>query len=132
MAWKVIIVDDVRSERLLCRRHFERSDLDFEVREAKSGEEAIEVLDAERVDVILSDHRMGEMSGIEVLKHALEKQPEALRFLMTGYADPELAERAATEAQVHAFIEKPLRAVRMGEALEREIVERYLRPMVPR
>jgi len=125
---RILVVDDQLSVRLICRMYFEESDLDVEILEAASGEAAVQILDTEHVDVVLSDHRMGPTTGLEVLVHALHHQPHALRCMMSGYADPELAEAAATKAKVHAFIEKPMGAPAMEELLEREIASRYLRP----
>lgn len=116
---------------MIYRRFFERLDLDIEVLEASSGEEAIEVIDNEPVDLILCDHRMGAVSGLDVLKHALHQRPGAVRCMMTGYADPELAKRAATEAKVHAFLEKAMDVADMVDMLDREVVSRFLRPAVP-
>lgn len=127
MALRVLVVDDVPSMRMVCRLYFERLDLDVEVLEAASGEEAIKILDAEPVDLVLSDHRMGVVTGLDVLKHALEHQPDALRCMMTGYGDPELATAANTEAKVHAFIQKSMGVAPMIDLLERKLVSRFVR-----
>lgn len=100
--------------------------MDVEVMEAASGEAAIEILDRQTVDIVLCDHRMGAVTGLEVLIHALRHQPQALRCMMTGYADPELAQAAITKAKVHAFLEKPMDIDAMETMLRREVVERYL------
>lgn len=122
------MVDDVKSSRMIYRRYFERLDLGIEVLEAGSGEEAIELIDAEPLDLILCDHRMGAVSGLDVLEHALHHQPKAVRCMMTGYADPELAEKAATQAKVHVFLEKAMDVADMVDMLDREVVSRFLRP----
>lgn len=126
MALRVLVVDDVSSVRFICRNFFENTDLDVEVLEAESGEAAIEILDREAVDIVLCDHRMGAVTGLEVLVHALRHQPKALRCMMSGYADPELAQAAITEAKVHAFLEKPMDIEAMEAVLQREVVDRYL------
>lgn len=128
MPLRVLVVDDVRSMRMIYRIYFERLDQDVEVLEAASGEEAIEIVDTEPLDLVLCDHRMGAVTGLDVLKHALRRQPDALRCMMTGYADPELATAATTEAKVHAFIEKSMGVGPMIEQLERELVSRFIRP----
>lgn len=74
---------------------------------ATSGAEAIKILEAEAVDLIICDQRMPEISGDQVLKYALEQQPQAIRILLTGYADTESLMRCINEAQIYKYISKP-------------------------
>ncbi len=74
---------------------------------ATSGAEAIKILGAEAVDLIICDQRMPDISGDQVLKYALEQQPQAIRILLTGYADTESLVRCINEAQIYKYISKP-------------------------
>ncbi|MCK9397578.1 MAG: response regulator [Methylobacter sp.] len=74
---------------------------------ATSGAEAIKILATEAVDLIICDQRMPEISGDQVLKYALEQQPQAIRILLTGYADTESLMRCINEAQIYKYISKP-------------------------
>lgn len=74
---------------------------------ATSGAEAIKILSEEAVDLIICDQRMPEISGDQVLKYALEQQPQAIRILLTGYADTESLMRCINEAQIYKYISKP-------------------------
>lgn len=74
---------------------------------ANSGSEAIALLDRQPVDLIISDQRMPGASGVQVLKHALSVQPEAVRILLTGYADVESLAQCVNEAQIYKYITKP-------------------------
>lgn len=113
---RLLLVDDDESTRLILRRFLSRQTPPLEVHEAANGEEAIRRLDAEPFDLILSDYRMGVVTGVDVLAHALQRRPATLRVLMSGFADPALERAAQERARVHAFIEKPM-STREFEAL---------------
>lgn len=74
---------------------------------ATSGAEAIKIIAEEAVDLIICDQRMPEISGDQVLKYALEQQPQAIRILLTGYADTASLMRCINEAQIYKYISKP-------------------------
>ena len=81
---RVLFVDDeprvLTTMRILFRSH-------YEVFLAESGAKALELLKTQPVDVIVSDQRMPGMTGIELLRAARELNPNAMRILLTGYAD---------------------------------------------
>ncbi|MFZ2405329.1 MAG: adenylate/guanylate cyclase domain-containing protein, partial [Methylobacter sp.] len=74
---------------------------------ATSGAEAVKIISEQAVDLIICDQRMPDISGDQVLKHALEQQPQAIRILLTGYADTESLVRCINEAQIYKYISKP-------------------------
>jgi len=95
---------------------------------ASSGAEALELLDEQKVDVILSAMRMTQMDGVEFLHEAAQRQPAARRILLTGHKDADSAVRAVNEGGICAFLSKPwnderLRAL-ISELLERQSAER--------
>jgi serine phosphatase RsbU (regulator of sigma subunit) len=59
------------------------------------------------IDVVISDFLMPGMNGVELLKRIREHQPEAVRILLTGFADKENAIRAINEVALYQYIEKP-------------------------
>ncbi|MDD5298006.1 MAG: response regulator [Rhodocyclaceae bacterium] len=79
----------------------------FTVLTATSGEQALEMLQAQPVDLIISDQRMPGLTGDEVLKAARSLQPEAIRILLTGYSDLESLVRCVNEAGIYKYITKP-------------------------
>lgn len=78
----ILYVDDDESNLRIFKDTFRRK---FEIFTAKSAKEGIDILDKNKIDLILSDQRMPEMSGVEFLKHSLEKHPEPNRILITGF-----------------------------------------------
>jgi DNA-binding NtrC family response regulator len=80
---------------------------DYNVSLANSGLEALEVLERETIDVIVSDQRMPGMTGVEVLKAFKDNAPDAMRILLTGYADQEAIAASINEGEVFRYLTKP-------------------------
>ena len=102
--FRLLFVDDEADILDSLRRTFRR---DHEVLTANSGAEGIELLKSERVDLIISDQRMPDVTGDAVLKFAMQHQPEAIRILLTGYSDMESLVRCVNEAGLYKYITKP-------------------------
>lgn len=120
VAPRVLLVDDDPATRLIVRRALAREG-EARVDEAASGEEAIERLGREAFDCIVSDFRMGAVSGIDVLAFAKRKQPAARRVLMSGFADPGIVARAEQEASIHQFVEKPMGVTEFAHEIRRAV-----------
>jgi DNA-binding NtrC family response regulator len=105
LSYSLLIVDDEASVRSALRRSLRGEN--YEVLEAGSGREAVDILKKRSVDVIVSDHAMPEMTGIELLKTARVLRPEALRIILTGQADLEMAVQAINEDAVYRILQKP-------------------------
>jgi response regulator RpfG family c-di-GMP phosphodiesterase len=73
----------------------------------ESGAAALEVLAKRTVSVIISDHRMPGMTGVEFLAKARDIQPDAARIILTGFTDFETAQDAINRAGVTQFLPKP-------------------------
>jgi len=80
----VLYVDDEQTNLFSFKASFRR---DFNVFTANSGEDALKLMETEKIHVIVSDQRMPGMTGIELLQHVKVKYPEPIRILLTGYAD---------------------------------------------
>lgn len=81
--------------------------LDYKVLGSTRASDALVILNKEIVDVIMTDQRMPEMSGVEFLKKAREQHPDAIRLLFTGYADIRAVIDAINEGNVYRYITKP-------------------------
>lgn len=64
-------------------------------------EKAVRILESQAIDVIISDMKMPNMSGAEVLKKAAELQPSAFRIILSGYADIEMMLSAIKIGRAH-------------------------------
>jgi serine phosphatase RsbU (regulator of sigma subunit) len=79
----------------------------YEVLEADDPRKALEDLSRTRVDLVISDFLMPQMNGIEFLKEVKKVQPDAIRVLLTGYADKENAIKAINDVGLYHYLEKP-------------------------
>src|ERR1044072_7507389 len=100
----LLIVDDEQSYRQLLTLVFETEG--YKVRTAKNGREAVEMLQVEPADLVISDVRMPDMDGIELLSAAREFLPDLGVVLMTAFASVETA-RDAFKLGADDFIQKP-------------------------
>jgi DNA-binding NtrC family response regulator len=100
----ILVVDDepdiLFSLRALLRR-------DFEVHTAEGGAAALEVLHRHPVRVIMTDQRMPEMTGAELLHRARDECPEAIRIIFTGYADLKAVIDAVNRGEIYRYLTKP-------------------------
>jgi response regulator RpfG family c-di-GMP phosphodiesterase len=81
-----------------------------------SPHEALEKLDD--VDLVMADHRMPGMTGVEFLTQVRSARPEATRVLLTAYSDLEIAIAALERAEVHYYLRKPWEPGEMRALLE--------------
>ncbi len=100
----VLIVDDEQRSLETLRRTLEE---EFRVVVAASAEDALRVLESEFVQVVLSDQRMPNMSGVEFLRRVREQWPDAIRMIISGYTDPADIIAAVNDAGIYQFIHKP-------------------------
>ncbi len=100
----MLVVDDEADVRLGLRLLVESSGA--EVRDAESGERALEVLGRWTPHVVLTDLAMGAVSGMDVLRHLREQRPEVKVLVITGYGTIELAVEAMRLGAAN-FLVKP-------------------------
>ncbi len=100
----VLYVDDERPNRVVFERSFAGK---FRVRTAADGREALDILAAEPVAVLLTDQRMPLMSGDELLRRVKKDHPAVVRVVITAYADVEPILAAINEGLVARYIVKP-------------------------
>jgi len=93
---------------------------------AASGEEALQVLDAEEIDVILTDVMMPGIDGLELLQIAKEREPDRIVIIMTGYGDREIVLRAL-KAGADDFISKPINLLQLRTVIDKTLEKKALR-----
>jgi two-component system response regulator PilR (NtrC family) len=98
---RILVVDDEPSMRDMLRIVLRRDG--YEVAVAVNGREAIEILQRERIDLLLSDIRMPDMSGVAVLRAAKEANRDVVAFMMTAFASTDTAVEAMRLGAVDYF-----------------------------
>ncbi len=96
----------------------------YRVLKAISGAEALKLLDQNLATVIISDQRMPQMTGVEFLSKSLKTHPNAIRILLTGYADIEVVIEAINSGQIYRYITKPWDPVDLVNTIDKA-VERF-------
>jgi thioredoxin reductase (NADPH) len=104
--------DDPSVSRAIARDLRRQYGEDYRVVRAESGADALEALRdlaarGERVAVILADHRMPQMTGVEFLEQAMDLFPMARRVLLTAYADTDAAITAINTVDLDHYLLKP-------------------------
>jgi response regulator RpfG family c-di-GMP phosphodiesterase len=102
--YKLLIVDDELPNVRLLERLFRE---DYFCLTATSGEEALKLLEQHEVAVIITDQRMPQMTGIELLKRSADQRPHMVRILLTGYTDLEALVEAVNCGLVYMYVSKP-------------------------
>ncbi len=98
--------------------------MDYRVRRAERGEDALRILAAEPVAVIISDHRMPGMLGTELLARSLTVAADTVRILLTAFTDADALMESINAANIYHFVLKPLDPKELTHTVRRG-VERY-------
>ena len=122
----ILLVDDEESILNSLRRLLRGQPYDVVL--AGSGAQALEIMAAQPIDLVMSDARMPNMDGATLLAKVHELYPATSRILLTGYADLATIIKAINEGQIHRYIGKPwnddeLKLI-VQQALEHQRLER--------
>lgn len=125
----LLFVDDEANILNALRRLFRP--LGYKIFTADSGAEALALLEHEAVDLVISDMRMPQMDGAQLLEQVRAKWPDTLRILLTGYADVSSTIAAINRGEIYRYIAKPWEdndiILVVRHALERKALEQEKR-----
>jgi two-component system, NtrC family, response regulator AlgB len=121
---RLLIVDDEKNIRRNLVTFFES--LHHEVSSVDSGEEAIKLINEKPFDLVLTDFRMAEMTGLDLLRDIKRSHPETLVLLMTAYATVENAV-TAMKAGAYDYVTKPFTLEQIQHTVERALQMQGLR-----
>jgi signal transduction histidine kinase len=117
----LLVVDDepdlVQSVKDLLR-------FEFRVLGATRASEGFKILEQENVQVVMSDQRMPEMTGVEFLASLRNRQPDTVRLLFTAYSDLQAVTDAINQGNVYRYITKPFQADEL-KAVLRQAFDHY-------
>jgi DNA-binding NtrC family response regulator len=102
----ILIVDDEEMVTTALRNMF-RLRTNYKTVVHTSPAEALANTNGDVFDLVVSDYMMPGMDGITFLSRLKEAQPQAIRILLTGYADKESAIKAINEVGLYQYVEKP-------------------------
>ena len=119
----VLVVDDERENLDLVSRALRN---DFTVHLASSGSDALRLMSHTPVDIIVTDQRMPEMTGIELLREAAQRRPDIKRILVTAFTDTESVVQAINTGKIHYYLRKPWNDAELQETLTELAARRRL------
>ena len=102
---RLLIVDDEENVCRALRRTLRKEG--YELFFASQPSEALSLLKTTPVDVVISDHLMPNMTGLEFLKIVHDRHPDSLRIMLTGHADMQTAIDAINQGEIYRFLTKP-------------------------
>ena len=124
MAYRILYVDDEQDNLFSFKAVFRRN---YDILLAGSGAEALTILEKEAVDLVISDQRMPEMTGVDLFAILKEKYPDTLRIILTGYSDMQAVIDAINKGNIYHYIAKPWKAEEMRVILEKALEAYRLR-----
>ncbi len=123
-ASRILVVDDERSMREMLGILLRRDGHDLTI--AESGTEAIELLRRQSFDLVVSDVKMPDVSGVEVIRAAREVNPGIIAILITAFGSRELIAEVG-ELGVDDYVEKPFNVEVLKFRIRKELERRRLR-----
>ncbi|HYK90601.1 MAG TPA: response regulator [Acidobacteriota bacterium] len=124
MKKQILFVDDERNvleglQRML-RLYRQEWDMHF----ALSGPQALAIMDAKPIDIIIADMRMPEMNGSQLLSEVMQRHPGTIRIVLSGHADADLIMRSVSVT--HQYLSKPCDATTLRSVVARAVELRAL------
>jgi class 3 adenylate cyclase len=100
----ILYVDDEEHNLLSFHAAFRR---EYEIFTAASGEGGLDIIRKNNIDLIITDQRMPQMTGIQFLHKTLQEYPDTIRMILTGFSDVEAVIGAINTGHVFRYIMKP-------------------------
>jgi len=116
----LLIIDD---EPDVCESVYDLLRREFRVLKAHSADEGYRIMQEEEVHIVMSDQRMPQITGIELLMKLKARHPHAIRMLFTGYADLESIIAAINHGHIYQFLKKPWEPEELVAAVRQAALE---------
>jgi two-component system probable response regulator PhcQ len=130
--YRILLVDDEANVLSALRRMLSSIPIDEldgerpEIETYTSVQEALRRAATMSVDLVISDYRMPEMSGVDFLAQIIELQPDVARLILSAYADLDAMSGAINKVQVFRFINKPWHEFELKSAVTQALAQRAL------
>ncbi len=102
--YNILLVDDEEDNLALLYRTLRGS---YNLERTTSPLKALEILDEKDFELVISDHKMPEMDGVEFLKRVQISHPSTMRILLTAYSDANILIDAINYAKIYRYVKKP-------------------------
>lgn len=122
---RVLVVDDELAIRMILTRMLKG--WGYGVWHVASADEALQVMEAEPADILLSDVSMPERDGLWLAEHVHTRWPQTSIVMSTGHQDPHTVQTSKKAGAV-AYVTKPFVPYLVQDALDRVSAQRHVRP----
>ncbi len=112
----ILYVDDEENNLISFKATFR---LKYNIMIAVSADAAMKILETKPVEIIITDQRMPNMTGIEFLEKVIEKYPDPVRILLTGYADMNAVIDAVNKGKIYHYLSKPWSEQELEETIKK-------------
>jgi len=112
----VLYVDDEENNLISFKATFR---LKYKVFTAISGTLALDIIKENPIDIIITDQRMPEMTGVEFLEEVIKIDPDPMRILLTGYTDMGAVIDAVNKGKIFHYLNKPWSEEELDQTIQR-------------
>lgn len=120
----ILYIDDEVNNLVTFKANFRKN---YKIYTAESALEGLKILKKHDIQVIISDQRMPNMTGVEFLESILTDYPDPIRILLTGYSDVDTIIQAINKGQVYRYILKPFNETELKVTIDNAFEVFYLR-----
>jgi two-component system, probable response regulator PhcQ len=104
-ARKILLVDDEQHVTRALERALRKEG--YDIKAVNDPQAALALLKTEKFDLVISDHLMPGMTGLEFTKLVRDRYPDMMRLMLTGQADLDMVISAINHGEVYRFVKKP-------------------------
>jgi len=112
----VLYVDDEENNLISFKATFR---LKYKIYTALSGVDAMQIVEQYPIDIIITDQRMPQMTGVEFLEEVIKVNPDPMRILLTGYADMTAVVDAVNKGKIFHYLSKPWSEQELDETIQK-------------
>jgi CheY-like chemotaxis protein len=120
---KILVVDDNKAFLKLMVGKLNKAYTDARFYRADSGEEALQLVENNTIDLLISDFNMPHMNGFDLLVEVKRIKPDMKVIIMTSYSSPELHKQAFEKGSV-GYIEKPFQPEELVDLVKKALMQR--------
>lgn len=125
---KLLVVDDETDMLDFIERVFRRR---FDVTRCRSAEKALEMLESGEFEVLITDQKMPQLSGLELIERLGDRFPSLVRVLLSGFTEVPEIRRAIARCTIHNYILKPVDSRKLLDGIDEAYRVRDGKPFEP-
>lgn len=102
--YSILYIDDEENNLISFRSTFRR---DYHIHVATTGQRGLEIMEKHHIQLVITDQRMPDMTGIEFLEKIVPLYPDCMRMIMTGFSDMDAIIQAINKGNIYRYVSKP-------------------------